>query len=92
MPIRVSRGALEAPISLAAMRNLRMTAAADPRVRARVNPVANVKIRSNLLAITLIITTLPARVKVSKAVVEQICYVIGQYLGVGTERPEVSAM
>jgi hypothetical protein len=55
-----------------------------------VNAVANVKIKSNLLAITLIITTLPSRVAVSKAVVEQFCYVIGQYLGAGAERPEVS--
>lgn len=53
-------------------------------------PVANLKIKNNLLTITLILTTLPASVKVSRAVVEQVGYVIGQYLGAGVERPEVS--
>lgn len=53
-------------------------------------PVANLKIKNNLLSITLILTSLPGSVKISKAVVEQVGYVIGQYLGAGVERPEVS--
>ncbi|WWC87367.1 uncharacterized protein L201_002256 [Kwoniella dendrophila CBS 6074] len=58
-------------------------------MRARVNPIANVKIKNNLLAITLILTTLPAGLKLSKNLVESIGYTIGQYLGAGTERPEL---
>lgn len=58
--------------------------------RARVNPVANVKIKNNLLAITLILTALPLSVRVSREVVEQVCFVLGQNFGAGTERPEVS--
>jgi hypothetical protein len=58
--------------------------------RARVTPVASLKIKNNLLAITLVLTSLPGSVKISKPVVEQVGYVIGQYLGAGVERPEVS--
>jgi hypothetical protein len=42
-----------------------------------------------MLAITLVLTSLPGSVKVSKAVIEQVGYVVGQYLGAGIERPEV---
>jgi hypothetical protein len=42
-----------------------------------------------MLAITLVLTSLPGSVMVSKAVIEQVGYVVGQYLGVGIERPEV---
>ncbi|WWD21891.1 hypothetical protein CI109_106379 [Kwoniella shandongensis] len=58
-------------------------------MRARVNPVANVKIKNNLLAITLVLTTLPGDFKVSKSVVEGVGYTIGQYLGASSERPEL---
>ncbi|WRT65221.1 uncharacterized protein IL334_002164 [Kwoniella shivajii] len=58
-------------------------------MRARVNPVANVKIKNNLLAITLVLTSLPAGVKVSKTLVEAVGHTMGQYLGAGTERPEL---
>ncbi|WWC58989.1 uncharacterized protein I303_101535 [Kwoniella dejecticola CBS 10117] len=58
-------------------------------LRARVNPIANIKIKNNLLAITLILTTLPAGVKVSKNLIESVGYTIGQYLGSGNERPEL---
>lgn len=54
------------------------------------NPVANLKIKNNLLAITLVLTSLPGGIKVSKAVIEQVAYVVGQYLGAAAERPEVS--
>jgi len=54
-----------------------------------VNPAANIKIKNNLLAITLVLTALPASVRVSKEVVEHFCLVLGQYFGAGTERPEV---
>ena len=53
-------------------------------------PVASLKIKNNLLAITLVLTSLPGSVKISKPVVEQVGYVIGQYLGAGVERLEVS--
>ena len=58
--------------------------------RARSGQVANIKIKNNLLAITLVLTTLPPSVRVSKVVIEQIGYTIGQYLGSTAERPEVS--
>ncbi|WWC67479.1 uncharacterized protein I206_101387 [Kwoniella pini CBS 10737] len=58
-------------------------------LRARVNPIANTKIKNNLLAITLILTTLPAGVKFSKNLIESVGYTIGQYLGASTERPEL---
>lgn len=58
--------------------------------RARVNPVASLKIKNNLLALTLVFTSLPGSIQVSKAVVEQVAYVIGQYLGAAADRPEVS--
>ena len=57
--------------------------------RTRVNPVANIKIKNNLLAITLVLTSLPSSVTVSKIVVEEICYAIGQNLSAGVERPEL---
>ena len=57
--------------------------------RTRVNSVANVKIKNNLLALTLVLTSLPPSLTVSKVVIEQICYTIGQYLGASTERPEL---
>ena len=53
------------------------------------NPVANIKIKNNLLAMTLILTSLPPSLTVSRVVVESICYTIGQYLGASTERPEL---
>ena len=62
---------------------------ADP-ARSRVNPVANLKIKNNLLAIVLILTSLPRNVKVSRALVEQIAFDIGRLLDAGSERPEVS--
>ena len=57
--------------------------------RTRVNTVANIKIKNNLLALTLILTSLPPSLTVSKVVIEQICYTIGQYLDASTERPEL---
>jgi hypothetical protein len=51
--------------------------------------VANVKIKNNLLAITLVLTSLPPSLKVSKVVVEEICYAIGQNLSTSNERPEL---
>ena len=39
---------------------------------------------------TLVLTALPSSVRVSKDVVEQVCFVLGQYFGAGIERPEVS--
>ena len=59
--------------------------------RARVNPVASLKIKNNLLALTLVLTSLPGSVTVSKAAVEQVAYVIGQYLGAASDRPQVSS-
>ena len=53
--------------------------------------MANIKIKNNLLAITLVLTALPGSVRVSKDVVEQACFVIGQFFGAGAERPEVSS-
>ncbi|KIR37913.1 clathrin-coated vesicle protein [Cryptococcus deuterogattii 99/473] len=58
-------------------------------MRARVNPVANIKIKNNLLAVTLILTALPTGLKVSRNLVESVGYTIGQYLGAGIERPEL---
>lgn len=58
-------------------------------MRTRVNPVANIKIKNNLLAVTLILTALPADLKVSRNLVESVGYTIGQYLGAGIERPEL---
>lgn len=58
--------------------------------RTRVNPVASLKIKNNLLALTLVLTSLPGSITVSKAAVEQVAYVIGQYLGAASDRPEVS--
>lgn len=54
------------------------------------NPVANIKIKNNLLAITLVLTSLPGNVRVSKALIEQIGFSIGQYFAAAAERPEVS--
>lgn len=54
------------------------------------NPVASLKIKNNLLALTLVLTSLPGSIQVSKAVIEQVAYVIGQYLGASSDRPEVS--
>ena len=51
--------------------------------------MANIKIKNNLLAITLIFTSLPPSVKVSKVLVEEICYSIGQNLSAGIDRPEL---
>ncbi|KAL7423379.1 hypothetical protein Q5752_002682 [Cryptotrichosporon argae] len=56
---------------------------------ARVNPIANVKIKNNLLALVLVLTALPANTRVSRPVVEQIAYTVGTYLGAGAERPEL---
>ncbi|EIW68556.1 hypothetical protein TREMEDRAFT_74089 [Tremella mesenterica DSM 1558] len=58
-------------------------------MRTRVNPVANTKIKNNLLAMTLVLTSLPTNVKLSRDVLEQVGYVMGQYLGVGADRPEL---
>jgi hypothetical protein len=58
-------------------------------LRTRVNPVANVKIKNNLLAITLVFTSLPPSVTVSKIVIEEICYAIGQNLSAAVDRPEL---
>jgi HEAT repeat protein len=58
-------------------------------MRSRVNPVANIKIKNNLLALVLVLTALPLSVKVSKPVVEQIASDIGRYLSVGNDRPEL---
>lgn len=57
--------------------------------RTRVNPVASIKIKNNLLAITLILTTLPPSVQVSKPLIEQIGSTLSQYFGVAVERPEL---
>lgn len=53
------------------------------------NAIANVKIKNNLLAITLVFTSLPPSVKVSKVVIEEICYAIGQNLSAASDRPEL---
>lgn len=58
-------------------------------MRTRVNPVASVKIKNNLLALVLVLSTLPLGVEVSKPVVEQICSDIGRYMGAAKERPEL---
>ncbi|WVW78983.1 hypothetical protein I302_100946 [Kwoniella bestiolae CBS 10118] len=58
-------------------------------MRARVNTASNIKIKNNLLALTLVLTTLPAGIKVSRNLVESVAYTIGQYLGAGAERPEL---
>ncbi|ORX36130.1 armadillo-type protein [Kockovaella imperatae] len=58
-------------------------------MRTRVNPVANIKIKNNLLAMTLILTSLPPSLSVSRVVIESICYTIGQYLGSASERAEL---
>ncbi|WVR04261.1 hypothetical protein IAU60_001261 [Kwoniella sp. DSM 27419] len=58
-------------------------------MRARVNPVANVKIKNNLLALTLVLTTLPAGIKVSRTLLESVGYTMGQYFGSATDRPEL---
>jgi hypothetical protein len=55
-----------------------------------VTPIASLKIKNNLLAMTLVLTSLPGSVKISAPVIEQVGYVIGQYLGAGVERPEVN--
>ena len=60
-----------------------------PNDRTRVNSVANIKIKNNLLAITLIFTSMPPSVKVSKVLIEEICYAIGQNLSAGVDRPEL---
>lgn len=58
-------------------------------VSARVNPVANIKIKNNLLALVLILTALPLSARVSKPVVEQIAADIGRYMSTSSERPEL---
>ncbi|WWD08143.1 hypothetical protein V865_006254 [Kwoniella europaea PYCC6329] len=58
-------------------------------MRTRVNTASNIKIKNNLLATTLVLTTLPSGIKVSKNLIESVAYTIGQYLGAGTERPEL---
>ncbi|KAL1408350.1 hypothetical protein Q8F55_005159 [Vanrija albida] len=58
-------------------------------VRTRVNPAASIKIKNNLLALTLILTTLPPSVRVSKVVIEQIAIDLGRYMGAAAERPEL---
>lgn len=57
--------------------------------RTRVNAAASVKIKNNLLAITLIFTSLPPSIRVSKVLIEEISYAIGQNLGAGSDRPEL---
>ncbi|KAK4685134.1 HEAT repeat-containing protein 5, partial [Tremellales sp. Uapishka_1] len=58
-------------------------------MRARQGQVADCKIKNNLLAITLILTSLPSSVRVSQILIESISYVMGQYLGQGSERLEL---
>ncbi|ODN88477.1 clathrin-coated vesicle protein [Cryptococcus wingfieldii CBS 7118] len=58
-------------------------------MRSRVNPVANLKIKNNLLAITLILTALPSLIKVSKNLVEATASAVGKNLGAAVERPEL---
>ena len=50
-------------------------------MRAREGQVATTKIKNNMLACVLVLTTLPASVQISRPVVEQVCYSIGQHLG-----------
>ncbi|WVQ76597.1 hypothetical protein IAR50_006269 [Cryptococcus sp. DSM 104548] len=58
-------------------------------MRSRVNPVSSLKIKNNLLAISLILTALPSSIKVSKNIVEATASAIGNHLGAAIERPEL---
>lgn len=52
-------------------------------------PVASIKIKNNLLALTLITTTLSTSTQISRPLIEQIGYTLTQYLGSAAERPEL---
>jgi hypothetical protein len=60
-------------------------------MRSRVNPVANIKIKNNMLALVLILTALPLGVPVSKPVIEQAVSDIARYMTPASmaERPEL---
>ena len=50
------------------------------RCRGREGRGAMNKVKSNLLAASLIVTTVPSNIKLSEAVVEQICYQVSHSL------------
>lgn len=60
-------------------------------MRTRVNPVANIKIKNNMLALVLILTSLPLGVPVSKPVIEQAVADMARYMSPASmaERPEL---
>ena len=57
-------------------------------MRTRVTPMASIKIKNNLLAITLVLTALPPAIKISKVLVEELCYSISQNFN-ASDRPEL---
>lgn len=67
---------------------LRVKIFADIQCRTRVNPVASVKIKNNLLAVTLLLTTLSPSTQISKPLIEQVGYTLTQYLN-SADRPEL---
>ncbi|CAK9780383.1 putative clathrin-coated vesicle protein [Cutaneotrichosporon oleaginosum] len=60
-------------------------------MRSRVNAIANIKIKNNMLALVLILTTLPLGVPVSKPVIEQTVSDMARYMtpAAMAERPEL---
>lgn len=57
--------------------------------RSRVTSAANVKIKNNLLALTLILTTLPTTVPLSRPLVESVADTVAAHLGSNADRPEL---
>lgn len=55
--------------------------------RGRAGPAATTKVRNNLLTLTLLLTTLPADIRISRAVIERTCDIVGQRL---TDSDDVS--
>lgn len=61
--------------------HVRISLHADDVYSGREGVISSKKIKSNLLAAVLILTSLPSRVKVARGVVEHLCFVISQKLG-----------
>lgn len=62
------------------MHSIAWTLLTPNKIRGRDGPACRRKIKSNILAAVLILTVLPAKVKISQAVIEHCCFLITQSL------------
>jgi hypothetical protein len=56
-----------------------------PKLSNRSGPIASLKAKNNMLAAVLVLTTMPNTMKLSRALVEQCCYLISQRLSEPSE-------